>query len=597
MRISVCMFLRSHQRTKDGKEHSYWSLVETVRTADGPRQRTLCYLGELNDSAHARWLKTIEVFNEQGESRQLKLFPSDIEPPENDPNVARVLLNRIRLERTRQFGNCFVGLELWKRLGLERLFEQLMDTDDADIPWSRVAAVLAINRLCAPGSELSVEQRWYPSTALDDLLHIEEGKINDTRLYRCLDKLINHKDRVEQHLKQRYGELFGAQFDVLLYDLTSSYVEGAAQSNQLMRRGDSRDHRPDCRQLVIALVVNVEGFPFSYEVFEGNRADVTTLDEILRAVERKYGRARRVWVFDRGVVSEENLATLRRRGAQYLAGTPRSKLKSFEQELLSDDWEQVRPEVEVKLVPIRGGGETYVLCRTSARKEKEQAIRSRFSSRIEDVLGRLEKRVREGKLKDRGKIERRIGAILARHPQVADLYKVQEQTTGNAPRVEWCMADEHRRWQQLREGAYLLRTNIEEENASDLWTKYIQLTEAEAAFRALKSELSIRPIYHQIETRVKAHVMVAFVGYALWVTLKHLLKAKETGLSPLKALALMATVQSADIVLPTTDGREIRLRRVTVPDQKQKELLQRLGWALPERLEFDHECSGNSQTA
>ena len=597
MRVSVRMFLRSHQRTKDGKEHLYWSLVETIRTADGPRQRTLCYLGELNDSAHARWLKTIEVFNEQGESRQLKLFPSDIEPPENDPNVARVLLNRIRLERTRQFGNCFVGLELWKRLGLERLFAELLDTDGADVPWSRVAAVLAINRLCAPGSELCVEQRWYPATALDDLLHIEEGKINDTRLYRCLDKLINHKDRIEQHLKQRYGELFGAQFDVLLYDLTSSYVEGAAESNELMRRGYSRDHRPDCKQLVIALVVNVEGFPFSYEVFEGNRADVTTLDDILREVERKYGRARRVWVFDRGVVSEENLATLRRRGVQYLVGTPRSKLKSFEKQLLSDDWERVRPEVEVKLVPIHGGGEMYVLCRTSARKEKEQAIRSRFSSRIEDALSRLEKRVREGKLKDRGKIERRIGAILARHPQVADLYKVKVPTTGDAPRIEWGMADEHRRWQELREGAYLLRTNIEGENASDLWIKYIQLTEAEAAFRALKSELSIRPIYHQIETRVKAHVMVVFIGYALWVTLKHLLKAKETGLSPLKALALMATIQSADIVLPTTDGREIRLRRVTVPDQNQKELLQRLGWAIPERLEFDHECSGNSQTA
>jgi transposase len=591
------VFLRSHQRSKDGKEHSYWSLVETVRTADGPRQKTLCYLGELNGSAHARWLKTIEVFNEQGESRQLKLFPSDVEPPEDDSNVAQVLLNRVRLERTRQFGNCFIGLELWKRLGLDRLFVELVDTDEADVPWSRVAAVLAINRLCAPGSELAIEQRWYPATALDDLLHIEAGKLNDSRLYRCLDKLGDHKDRIEGHLKQRYGELFGAQFDVLLYDLTSSYVEGAAEANALMRRGYSRDHRPDCKQLVIALVVNVEGFPFSYEVFEGNRADVTTLDEILRAVEGKYGRARRIWVFDRGVVSEENLATLRRRGAQYLVGTPRSKLKSFQQELLSDEWEQVRPEVEVKLVPIRGGGETYVLCRTSARQDKEKAIRSRFSSRIEDALGRLEKRVRAGKLKDRGKIERRIGAILARHPQVADLYKVEVQAAGEGLRVQWYMADEHRRWQELREGAYLLRTNIEGDNASDLWIKYIQLTEAEAAFRALKSELSIRPIYHQIERRVKAHVMVAFLGYALWVTLKHLLKAKETGLSPLKALALMATIQSADIVLPTTDGREIRLRRVTVPDQKQKELISRLGWVLPERLEFDRECSGNSKGA
>lgn len=597
MRLSDCMFIRSHQRIKDGKEHSYWSLVETVRTSDGPRQRTLCYLGELNGSAHARWLKTIEVFNEQGESRQLKLFPSDVEPPEDDPNVAQVLLNRIRLERTRQFGNCFVGLELWKRLGLERLFEEILDIGEADVPWSRVAAVLAINRLCAPGSELSIEQRWYPTTALDDLLHIKEGKLNDSRLYRCLDKVVEHKNRIEGHLKQRYGELFGAQFDVLLYDLTSSYVEGAAEANPLMRRGYSRDHRPDCKQLVIALVVNVEGFPFSYEVLEGNRADVTTLDEILRAVERKYGRARRIWVFDRGVVSEENLTTLRRRGGQYLVGTPRSKLKSFEQELLRDDWERVRPDVEVKLVPVRGGEETYVLCRTSARQDKEKAIRGRFSSRIEDALSRLEKRVREGKLKDSGKIERRIGAILARHPQVADLYKVEVQATAEGPRVHWHMADEHRRWQELREGAYLLRTNIRGENAPDLWTKYIQLTEAEEAFRALKSELAIRPIFHQIERRVKAHVLVAFLGYALWVTLKHLLKAKGTELSPLKALALMATIQSADIVLPTTDSREIRLRRITVADQEQKELLERLGWVLSERLELDHECSGNSKSA
>jgi hypothetical protein len=257
------MFLRSHGREKEGKQHRYWSLVETVRTPDGPRQRTLCYLGELNSSAHARWLKTIEVFNEQGEAEQLKLFPSEVEAPTDDAEVARVLLNRVRLERTRQFGACWLGLELWKRLGLDEFFAATVDKHDADVPWSRVAAVLAINRLCAPGSELAVEQRWYPSTALDDLLGIEEGKLNDTRLYRCLDRMLPHKTKLEQHLKQRYGELFGAEFDVLLYDLTSTYVEGAAEKNPMMRRGYSRDHRPDCEQLVIALIVNSEGFPFS----------------------------------------------------------------------------------------------------------------------------------------------------------------------------------------------------------------------------------------------------------------------------------------------------------------------------------------------
>src|SRR6266581_9567562 len=347
------MFLRSNHRIKDGKDHTYWSLVETVRTPDGPRQRTLCYLGELNGSAQARWLKTIEVFNEQGESHQLKLFPSDVAAPEDDATVARVRLDQVRLERSRRFGDGFLALELWKRLELDRFWEALLDgaEDAADVPWSRIAALLAVNRLCAPGSELAIEERWYPSTALDDLLVIEEGKINDTRLYRCLDHILPQKTKLEQHLKQRYGELFGAEFDVLLYDLTSTYVEGAAEKNPMMRRGYSRDHRPDCEQMVIALIVNREGFPFSYETFDGNRADVSTMETILRMVERKYGKARRIWVMDRGLVSEENLEAIRRRGGQYLVGTPRSQMKQFEAELLKEDWTRVRPEVEVKKMP------------------------------------------------------------------------------------------------------------------------------------------------------------------------------------------------------------------------------------------------------
>src|SRR5216684_821403 len=375
------MFLRAHQRSKDGKDHTYWSLVETVRTASGPRQRTLCYLGELNGSAQARWLKSVEVFNEQGEAQQLKLFPSHIEVPDDDPQVARVLVNRVRLERTRQFGGCFLGLELWKRLGLDRFFELTMDEEAAEVRWSRVAAVLAINRLCAPGSELAIEERWYPATALDDLLEIEEGKINDNRLYRCLDRMLPHKSKLEQHLKQRYGELFGAEFDVLLYDLTSTYVEGAAEKNPMVRRGYSRDHRPDCEQLVIALIVNNQGFPFRYETFKGNRADVSTMETILRMVERKYGKARRIWVLDRGIVSEENLAAIRKRGGQYLVGTPRSQMKQFEEELLKDDWTQVRPKVEVKKVAIRRGEETFILGPTGARQKKEKATRNPFSAR------------------------------------------------------------------------------------------------------------------------------------------------------------------------------------------------------------------------
>ena len=591
------MFLRPNNRTKDGKPHTYWSLVETVRTPDGPRQRTLCYLGELNDSAQARWLKTIEVFNEHGESRQLKLFPSEVEAPEDDPNVARVLLNKVRLERSRQFGNCYVGLDLWKWLELDRFYEELVDEEPADVAWSRIAALLAINRLCEPGSELSVEERWYPATALDDLLGIAEGKVNDTRLYRCLDRLIPHKIKLERHLRQRYGELFAATFDVLLYDLTSSYVEGEAEKNPMMRRGYSRDHRGDCKQVVIALIVNEDGFPLSYETFDGNRADVTTLETVIRMVERKYGKARRVWVFDRGIISENNLKALRKRDGQYLVGTPRAKLKQFEKQLLDGEWEKIRPDVEVQRVATPTGDETYILCRSTARKEKETAMRNRVSTSMEKALAKLEKRIASGKLKDRSKIERMLGKIQARHPSVNDLYKVAVQENTDGLYLKWKLIEQRRAWRDAREGAYLLRTNLKEERTEELWQKYIQLTEAEAAFRALKSELAIRPIFHQKEHRVKAHILVAFLGYALWVTFKHLLKRKNSDLSPARALALLSTLHSADIILPTTDGREIRLRRITTPNPEQQLLLDQLGITLPERLSFDSECSVDSATA
>ena len=590
------MFLRSHQRTKDGKEHAYWSLVETTRTADGPRQRTLCYLGELNSSAHAQWLKTVEVFNEQGETAQLKLFASDAAVADG-PDIARVLVKKVRLERTRQFGSCYLGIELWRQLGLDTFFAPHLDTDGADVPWSRVAAVLAINRLCDPGSELAVEQRWYPATALDDLLHIEDGKLNATRLYRCLDRLLPLKTKLEQHLKQRFGELFEAEFDVLLYDLTSTYVEGAAEANPMMRRGYSRDHRPDCEQLVLALIVNNEGFPFSYEIFDGNRADVSTMEAILRTVERKHGKARRVWVFDRGIVSEENLASIRRRGGQYLVGTPRSRMKEFEAELLKDDFEQVRPEVEVRQIAIRGGEETYVLCRTSGRKEKEKAIRTRFADKIEKSLKGLEKRIKEGRLKDRYKMERYVGRIQAANPQAADLYTMSVVDTAEGARLEWSVKPEQQQWREAREGAYMLRTNLTAESAAELWQKYMQLTEVEAAFRALKSELSIRPLFHQLEKRVKAHVLVAFLGYALLVTLKHLLKRRNCGCSPAQAIASLSAIHSADIVLPTVDGREIRLRRITEPEAEQRTLLHALHIHLPDRLEPTTKCSADSASA
>jgi hypothetical protein len=525
------MFLRQHQRSKDGKEHGYWSLVETVRTPDGPRQRTICYLGELNGSAQARWQKTIEVFNEQGEHSQLKLFPNDAELPD-DPRVARVLVKKVRVERTRRFGDCYLGLELWRRLELEEFFTEHLDQEFADVPWSRVAAVLAINRLCDPGSELAIEQHWYPSTALDDLLHIAKGKINDTRLYRCLDRLLPLKTKIEQHLKQRFGELFQAEFDVLL-------------------------------------------------------------------VERKHGKARRVWIFDRGVVSEENLVAIRKRGGQYLVGTPRSKLKQFEQELLKDDFEKIRPEVEVKQMRIPGGEETYILCRTAGRKEKEKAIRSRFVAKIEKALAGLEKRITAGKLRDRFKMERNLGRIQASHPQVADLYEMAVKDSKEGPRLVWRQKPEQQQWLEAREGAYLLRTNLTADGAADLWKKYMQLTEVEAAFRSLKSELKIRPLFHQLERRVKAHVLVAFLGYALLVTLKHLLKRSASEHSPAQALKRLSELYSVDIVLPTVEGREIWLRRISKREDDQERLLQQLRVELPERLEPIQilKCSADSAIA
>jgi len=591
------MYLRANHREKDGKRHTYWSLVETVRTPDGPRQRTLCHLGEWNDSAQGRWLKTIEVFNEAGDRHQLKLFPADVTPPPDDAEVAQVLVQRVRLERARQLGPSLLGLTLWRQLQLDAFFEAHVDHKPAAVPWSRIAAVLAINRLCAPGSELAIEERWYPTTALDDLLHIPDGKINDSRLYRALDQMLPHKTALERHLRTRYGELFAAEFDVLLYDLTSTYVEGAAPKNPMLHRGYSRDHRGDCLQVVLAVIVNVDGFPLSYETFDGGRTDVTTLETIMRMVERKYGKARRVWVLDRGIVSEANLAAIRRRGGQYLVGTRRSQLRDVEQALLEGTWTQVRADVEAQLVTIPGGTETYVLCRSMARRQKELAIRRRFSTRLEDALRGLDRLIAAGRLKDRATLERRLGRLQERYPSVADLYAMTAREADGRLHLDWHLIETQRAWRDAREGAYMLRTNLEGQTAEELWTKYIQLTEAEAAFRALKSELAIRPVFHQLEHRTKAHILVAFLGYALWVTLKHQLRRSGTGLSPAQALAHLATLQSADIVLPTTDGREIRLRRVAQPTPTQQRLLDQLGITIPAHLEWNAECSGDFATA
>jgi hypothetical protein len=425
---------------------------------------------------------------------------------------------------------------------------------------------------------------------------VDPARVNTDRLYRCLDLLLPHKVALERHLAIRYGELFGVQYELLLYDLTSTYVEGEAAANPQMRRGYSRDHRPDCKQIVLALVVSPEGFPLAYEVFDGNRTDVTTLDDILAAVETKYGHAQRVWVLDRGIVSERNLATLRARGAHYLVGTPRARLRAFERELLTGPWHHVREAVEVQLIPSREGTETFVLCRSATRRTKEQAMRRLASDRLEAALQRLASQVAAGTRPDADWLHERIGRLKERYAAVARLYDIRLTGTGTARRLRWQLHPERHAWHEARAGAYLLRTNVTATDPATLWTRYVQLTEVEAAFRALKSELAIRPIWHQKASRVQAHILVAFLGYALWVTLKHTLRAAGTAISPAHALHVCRSIKSGDILLETTDGRTLRFRRVSRPDAAQHRLLHALRLTLPDRLGVDAECSGDSAT-
>src|SRR3989339_779480 len=550
------MFLKKQNHNKDGKDHVYWSLVENNRTGHTTKHRLLCYLGELNSSQEKRWRKTINVFNDEGEEEQLHLFPSDNVPEEGSENIVKIDL---------------------KTVGLGR---------EPDIEWSKVAAILAINRLCDPGSELSIEEQWFRSTALDDLLNVEEKKINSDRLYDCLDQIIRHKEELEKHLKEQYGELFNVKYEIILYDITSTYFEGENKRNDQAKRGYSRDHRPDCKQICIALVVSEEGFPFSYEIFDGNRVDVTTLEEFMEGIEKKYGKAQRIWVFDRGIVSEENLEILRKKESKYLTGTRRSELKKYEKELLDKDWKEVQKGVEVKLISAGTGKETYVLCRAIKRKAKEEAMRKTASEKLEKYLEKLSERIKRGKLKDAIKIERKIGAITGKYASISDLYEIEYKEG----KLEWKINQEKIEWCKAREGAYLLRTNLTEEDPEILWKKYIQLTEAEAAFRVLKSELAIRPIWHQKTERVHAHIMVAFMGYALWVTLKHILKNAGVAYSPGRALNTLKRIHSGDIIMQTVDKVEryrLRLRRVFRPDAEERLLLNALKIQIPEKLSID----------
>ena len=580
--------MKAHARTKDGKQHRYYSLVESVRTARGPQHRTLAYLGELNAATEATWRRTISVLRRDGTAEQLELYGDDASHVPSGERVVRVLLDLVRWERPRDFGEVYLAYELWRLLGLDGLLSERMGAADADVPWDVMAFVLAAARLIAPSSELAIEEQFYPRTALDDVVGVPSDKVNKDRLYRTLDRLGPHKRAIEVHLRERLGALFNEPFDLLLYDLTSTYFEGLAEGNPAACRGYSRDHRPDCAQIVIGLVVTHSGLPLGYEVFHGNRADATTLDEMMEKIEAQYGKASRVWVFDRGVASEKNLEALRRCGGNYLVGTPRTMLRKVEAALVEQDWKTVRDGIEVKVVPVPDGGtDTFVLCRSAERQAKEAAIHDRFERQIENRLNRLVTAVQRGRLRSRDAVLLRLGRLRGDCSRVARAYRVQVDGDGDSLSVSWSKDPERAAYMRNTEGAYLLRTNLVGKPEEELWHTYMQLNDAEAAFRTLKQDLSIRPIHHQLEHRVEAHVLVCFLAYTMYRTLDRMSRDRGVGLSARKILGRLGTIKSGDVILPLVDGRELHLRRVSRPDQLQAQLLAQLGIGLPERVGRD----------
>jgi transposase len=575
------VFLKTHRIFKDGKAHIYYSLCESLRVGrKRVLQRRVLHLGELNTTQLERWQRTIEVVEEDGRRHQMRLFTDrhgERKAAAVPEDVAEVLLSSLVVRRPRQFGACWVGCKLWEELELGEFWGQALGEQAGGVAWEKVAELLVVNRLIAPRSELSIHEKWFPQTAMSALLDTDERVAEKDRLYRALDRMVEHKEALEEHLALRWKDLFGATFDVLLYDLTSTYFEGEAEEVDKAQRGYSRDHRPDCKQIIIALVVTPEGFPLSYEVFAGNRAEVTTLEEVLEAVERKHGRARRVWVFDRGIVSEENLKSLRRAGASYLVGTPRAQLKAYERRLLEGDWQRVSGEVEVQL--IAQDKETYVLARSQARAQKESAMRLRVVRGLMRDLIRLRRLLRHGRLIDPDKVLLHLGRLKERYQQAWRYVKINLEDL----RLSWRWNRYELRLAASRDGAYLLRTNLVESDPEKLWSQYIQLTEVEAVIRVLKSDLAIRPIWHFTPKRVEAHVMVAFLGYCLWVCLKHKLKASAPSLTPWQLLDQFARIQMVEVWFKLRAGGCICLERITQPEATQAALIHQLDWHLPQQ--------------
>jgi transposase len=572
----ISMYLRKIHRKKDGKDHAYWALVESYRTAKGPRQRVVAYLGEMDASGRLGVQKAAEGSREH----QSDLFN------DHKPEWVEVDIRRVRTERVRDFGDIWLAFQLIKRLGLDEFFRKIISKKRERIAWSDLALILIIARFCDPKSELYIADHYYGHTALEDLMGIPRRNVYDNRLYRALDKLLPHKEALETHLKERFGELFDIEYNLLLYDVTSTYFEGEAKRNPQAKRGYSRDHRGDCKQVCIALVVTKEGIPLGYEVFDGNRKDETTIKEIVQKMESRYGVADRIWVMDRGMISAENIEFLKKEGRKYIIGTPKSQLKHFEKELLSKDWEQIREGLEVQYCRSPyGEDEVFILCRSQGRKEKEQAIFDRFIRNIEEGLIKMKATCDRGRLKNPSVAERRIGSLLQRNAKAAGLFEIQVKPDQDGKlTLTWTRKKERHDWTRLTEGCYLLRSNVKAWTAEELWQAYIHLTDAEAAFRIQKSDLKIRPVWHQREDRVQAHIFVCFLAFVLWKCLAQMCKQSGLGNEPRKVIDEISRIKLTDVILPTRKGVELRLQCVSKPDAHQSILLQHLGLSLPSRL-------------
>jgi len=573
------MFLRATTRKKDGKEHRYWSVVENRRVAgDRVVQRHVLYLGEINSSQELAWRKSIEVLDDEaGRSRTLALFPEDrCDGVLADESIVRLRLSALRLQRPRQWGACWLALMLWELLGLDQFWAERLPASRKGTRWDLVLFVLAAYRLIAPGSEWRLHREWYGRTALADLLGADDSLADPHVLYGCHDRLLQHKQALFTHLTGRWRDLFNASFEVLLYDLTSTYFESdpPLDEQDMRRHGYSRDHRGDCVQIVIALIVTPEGLPLAYEVLPGNTNDSTTLRRFLQHIEQQYGRAERIWCMDRGVPTEAVLDEMRNSDppVRYLVGTPKGRLNRLEQALLKKDWHQARPGVRVKL--LAEDEELYVYAESGDRIAKERSMRRRQLKWLWARLAQL-----QGMKLSRNELLMKLGAARSKAPtawRLIDL-DIAEQGVG----FTYALNRDKLRRAWRREGRYLLRTNLTESDPVKLWTYYLQLVQVEQAFRTLKSDLAIRPIFHQEEKRIEAHVFIAFLAYCLYVTLGRQLKPLAPGLTARSALEKLAAVQMVDVHIPTTDGRELTLTRYTQPEPELQLLLERLRLTLP----------------